>query len=188
VGAAADNRVVDAKTPPALPARLFCCVLVAGLSACSPALDWRDARSADGAVRASFPCKPRLHERRLALAGAPVVLAMQACSAGGQTWALVSADLADPARVTPALLELAAAAAGNIGAEPVAQPLQVPGATPNAASQRLRLDGQRPDGQALRTEVGLFTHGTHVYQATVLGPAAGPEALDSFFGALRVQH
>ncbi len=156
------------------------------LAACTPAHDWRQVRSADGAVGALFPCKPQLHERRVVLAGQPVKLALLACEAGGQTWGLAEADLADPTRLAPVLDALAQSAGDNLGAAaPVVEPLQVPGATPHAGSRRLRLDGRRPDGRAVRMQLAVFVRGTHVYQASVLGEQLPAEAAQTFFDSLR---
>jgi hypothetical protein len=156
------------------------------LSGCTPAHDWREVRSADGAVQLLFPCRPQLHERRVSLAGASVKLSLQACDGGGQTWGLASTDLADPARLAAALDELAAAAGANLTATPRATPLQVPGATPQPGGRRVAVDGRRPDGEAAQMELALFTHGTRVYQATVLGRQLPAEPVDTFFTSLRV--
>ncbi len=154
--------------------------------ACTPALDWRESRSADGVVQVLFPCKPQLHERRVPLAGAAVKLSLMACDGGGLTWGLASADLADPARHAQALDELAAAAGANVGATPRRVALAVPGAMAHAGSRRLVIEGRRPDGQAVQVQVAVFAHGTRVYQATVLGDRLTPEQADGFFGSLRV--
>jgi hypothetical protein len=161
-------------------------LLVAGsLAACAPGHDWRQTRSADGAVALLFPCRPHQHERRVPLAGAVERLTMLSCEAGGQSWALVSADVVDPARLAPALDQLALAAAANVAALPVTQALRVPGATPHPGSRRLVLAGRRPDGQAVQMHVALFVHGTRVYQATVLGQKLPGEASAVFFDSLR---
>ncbi len=133
-----------------------------------------------------LPCKPVPQVRNVALAGAPVRLALHACSAGGQTWALAYADVGDPARVGPALTELRDSAVNNIagsGAEPVAW--EVAGATPHPESRRLRLQGKLPDGTPVHEQVAVFALGTRVVQATALGPQLQADALDSFFGSLR---
>ncbi len=156
------------------------------LAACAPAHDWRESRSADGAVQVLFPCKPQLHERRVTLAGAAQTLSLMACEAGGQTWGLASGELGDPARLTAALDELAAAAGSNVAANPSAMAASVPGATPHAGNRRLRLDGRRPDGQPVRMQLAVFAHGTRVYQATALGDRLPDELADTFFGSLRV--
>jgi hypothetical protein len=156
------------------------------LAGCAPAHDWRETRSADGAVEALFPCRPQLHERRVALSGGEAKLSLLACEAGGQTWALATADLSDPARHAQALDELAAAAATNIGAAPRAMPLQVPGAMAHAGSRRLVLEGRRPDGQPVQMQLAVFAHGTRIYQATALGQQVPAALADHFIASLRV--
>lgn len=177
---------------PRPPLRLPCgplpfLLLASALQGCAPELDWREVRPPGQSVQAQFPCKPAAQERRVQLAGKPVSLTLQACTAGGQTWGLAWADLGDPTLVGRALAELGTAAALNIGAaSPATQALQVPGATPNPSSQRATLKGQLPDGKAVQMQLALFAHGTRVYQATVLGPQVGAEAAQNFLGALRI--
>lgn len=179
------------------------------LAACSPALDWRDARSADGALMALLPCKPQLHERRVSLAGRERLLSMKACAAGAHTWALSVVSVDDPAQTGPVLQALAAGARANLGlgdgaakapgpeprpeprpdprpATAAPTPATVPGATPHPESRRLVLQGLRPDGAAVQMHLALFVRGTQVYQATVLGPGAGAEAIEVFFSSLRL--
>ena len=159
---------------------------VAGLMACAPALDWRDVRPAGSRLQLLFPCKPTAQERRVALAGPPVALALHACTAGGMTWGLSHVDVVNAGRVAPALAELRAAAAANLGATagPLL-PLPVTGATPNAASGHMRLVGRLPDGTAVQMQVLLFAHGTQVFQATVLGLPLPEEAAENFFASIR---
>lgn len=158
-------------------------------TACAPDLDWRDARPAGTALVMQFPCRPVLQERDLTLGARPVRLALLACTAGGQTWALAHGDLVDPQRVVSALVELREGAAAKVGAaagEPAA--LAVPGATPNAGAGRLRLEGRgAADRPARQMELALFVHGTRVFQASVLGPRVGGDAADTFFAALRFE-
>lgn len=177
---------------PARPRALAALLLIsgglgAGLVACTPALDWRDTRPDGTALQLQFPCKPTTQRRDVPLAGVRVNLALHACAAAGQTWGLAVADVLEPARVGPALAELAASAAANVGASAgQSQALQVPGATPNAASIRRRLQGRLPDGRAVQMELAVFVHGTQVFQATVLGDAVGEDAASGFFGSLRL--
>lgn len=157
-----------------------------GLAACSPALDWRDVQLDAAALRLQMPCKPARQQRTLPLAGSPVQLTLLVCSADGQTFGLAHADVVDPARVLPALQELGAAAARNIGGTASrATPLQLPGATPSPASQRQRLAGRLPDGKPAQMELALFVVGTRVFQASVLGEALRDDAVETFFGALQ---
>lgn len=158
------------------------------LSACSPALDWRDVRPTGSPMHLLMPCKPGSQVRPVALAGQPVRLTVLACAAGGQTWGLAFADLGDPGRVSAALAELGQSAAGNIGAAASrSSPFAVPGATPNPASVRLRLEGAMPDGKPVQMQLAVFTHGTLVFQATAYGERVPDEAAETFFNGLRIQ-
>ncbi|ODV11881.1 MAG: hypothetical protein ABT20_04820 [Rubrivivax sp. SCN 70-15] len=161
--------------------------LAAALAACSPTLNWRDVRPEGSGAALLMPCRPDEQRRDVTLAGASVKLSMSACRAGAQTWALAHADVVDEARVSAALTELRVAAAANLGASaPQALALNVPGATPNPASQRLRLAGHLPDGTAVEEDVAVFARGTRVFQATVIGPSLSAEGVQTFFTSLRV--
>ena len=161
-------------------------LLSVGLGACSPVLDWREVRTPGATVAVLMPCRPGAQQRELPLAGAPVVLTLQACSAGGQTWALVSADVGDPARVGPALQALLSASASKLNAAvPAGQAFAPRGSTPNPHSRRAQLAASAPDGGEMRLDSAVFAHGTWVFQATVLGGLADQEAVEGFFASLR---
>lgn len=156
------------------------------LGACAPALDWREIRPSGAGIVAMLPCKPSTFERQVQLAGRKVQLGLHACTAGSATWALAWADVGDPAVVTEALRELQSSARANVGAQPGRSlPLAPPGATPNPAMAREAITGRLPDGKAVEEQVGVFTRGTHVFQATVVAPRIDGEAADTFFAALR---
>jgi hypothetical protein len=176
-------------TPPAPRAAEVgrACVASLLLVACAPALDWRDVRPDGSSLTLLMPCKPTAQERRLPLAGVTVRLSLHACSADGQTWGIAHADVEDPARVEAALTELRTAAAANIAAGPAERlPLQVPGATPQPAGERVRFDGQLPDGRAVQAQLAVFAQGTRVFQATALGERLSGEAAETFFGSIRL--
>ena len=163
-------------------------VLLAGLTACAPAHDWRELRPEGSTVQFMLPCRPSVLERKVRLAGREVKLNLHACSAGGQTWALAEADMQDATLVTAALQELRNTAQGNLGAASgTVVAWAAPGATPNPAAVRLALQGRLPDGKAAQEHVAVFAHGTRVFQATALGEHLPEEALDTFFSALRLR-
>lgn len=177
----AGRRARRALSPlPALPARVTgiarAVAAVAALLAaagCAPTLDWRQLRPEGWGLALSLPCRPASHARSVALAGAPVELQLMACSADEHTFAAASADVADPARVGPALQALGAAAQANVqGRVEAEQAAAVSGMTPHPAARRWRLAGRLPDGRAVREQVLVFSHGTRVFQLTVLGPRA----------------
>ncbi len=157
------------------------------LIACTPALNWRELRPEGAGVQVQLPCKPSTFARPLQLQGVALDWNLLACSAGEQTWALAWGDLKDPALVTSALLSLRAAAQRNLAA-PAADtlPWAPPGATPNAEAARVQLQGRLPDGRPAAQELAVFARGTAIYQASVLGAQALPEAAALYFASLRV--
>ena len=176
----------------AFPRTTLAWLAACALVGCTPTLDWREVRPAGTHLQLLFPCKPSAQQRQVPLAGQRLPMTLHACAAGGQTWSLAMVDVADPARVTPALAGFSAVAATNIGAAPpgaatAAVPFAVRGATPNPGSQRLLLQGKLPDGTRVTLHAALFSHGTQVFQASVLGGQVSAEAADMFFDALRVQ-
>ncbi|CAN5840110.1 hypothetical protein BH11PSE8_BH11PSE8_14780 [soil metagenome] len=166
---------------------LLCASLCVGaLTACSPTLDWRETQFEGSGIVASFPCRPDRYARTVTVAGARGQMDMLTCAAGGATYALSFFDVADPAAVTPALTELRALAASNLGTVlPEAMPLDVKGMTANAQSTRLTLAGHLPDGAAVMESAAFFVKGLRIYQATALGAKLSPEALDTFFTSLK---
>lgn len=163
-------------------------VLGWGLSACAPALDWREARPIGSQAQMMFPCRPASHARAVALAGTTVQMTLHACSAGDTVFALSFVDMKDPALVGAALDELAHALRSHLRAADAAasQAVTIPGMTPHPRAAQWRLAGELPDGRAVQERAALFSHGTVVYQATMLGPRLDAQAQDMFFGALRV--
>lgn len=159
------------------------------LTACTPTLDWRDVRPEGTGLSVLFPCKPTGTARRLGLAATTVEMTLWACSTGDVTYAVGFADVGQPLHVEPALAELAAAAARNIGStEPATvAPLRVDGMTPNPRAGRRALFGQLADGRRVEVQAALFVHGTRVFQATMVGARLDTDATDTFFGSLRLQ-
>jgi hypothetical protein len=135
-----------------------------------------------------FPCKPAGHARAVALAGSEVEMSVFSCSAGDTVFALSVADVRDPARVGLALDELALAMQSHVRSpRPAAsEPASVPGMTPHPRSSQWRLSGELPDGRMVQERSVLFSYGTRVYQATMLGAEIDSQAQDMFFGGLRV--
>jgi len=161
--------------------------LLALAGACSPAADWRDVRPAGLRVQLALPCRPDAMARRLLLAGTEVELQLYACSAGGSTFALASADLGDPQRVGAALAELGAAARANVRGRIVRdEAAAVGGMTPHPASRRWRIAGSLPDGRDVVQEVAVFAFGSRVYQATVVGAQLDAAVAQTLFDSLKV--
>ena len=165
--------------------RVAAAILIA-LVACSPALDWRDARPGNGALLMLFPCRPEHSERMVALAAERRPMHLYTCRADAATFSLLSVELAEPAHVTASVEALRASATANIGGTAAAQPFVRPGATPNPQSAQLRIEGRLPDGRRVIEHAAFFVRGLTLYQATVLGENMPADAAETFFSGIRL--
>jgi hypothetical protein len=175
-----DNRAMT--RPP------HCCLalLLAGLTACSPTLDWREFVPEGSELGVTFPCRTDRHARPVMMAGAKVQMEMLVCSAGDATYAVSFFDVADPARVSTTLVEWRSAAVRNVqGEAPQRSPWQLKGMTPNDESGRLSVAGRLPDGAPVQEHAVFFVRGLRVYSATVIGTKPAPQAVETFFGGLK---
>jgi hypothetical protein len=112
---------------------------------------------------------------------------MYACAAGGSTYAVGALTLDDVRDVGLALAALREAAVRNVGGtETEANPVQVPGATPQALATRVTITGKRPDGTKVVEHLAVFAHGNRVFQAIVVGDRPDAQAVSTFFDALKV--
>lgn len=171
-----------------MKARAAIAGLVTACVACAPALDWREVRPESSGLVGMFPCKPFGNARQLSLVGERVEVTLYTCTAAGATYAIAFADIRQPHLIGQALEELAAAAARNIGASAVnaPTPLRIAGMTPNPQSGRRAFSGQLGDGRRVAEQVAVFSRGLRVFQATVVGEKLDADAVETFFGALRL--
>jgi len=160
--------------------------LLAALAACSPALDWREVRPEGSDVTMLFPCRPDKHERTIRIAGADLRMRMHSCDAAGRTFSLAVVDAGEPTRVEPLLAALKASAAANIGGTPAQQPFAPPGATPNPGSALLRVEGRLPDGRRVTEHAAFFVRGLRLHQATAIGETLPEDAVQTYFGAIKL--
>ncbi len=157
--------------------------------ACAPALDWRETRPEGSGVAMMFPCRPELQERPVRVGAETLKLRLHSCTAAGAAFALATADVDDPARVTALLEALRGQAIANVSGAATAEATPtISGSTPNAQSARLRIVGKRPDGRRVVEHAAFFVKGLTLFQATVIGAddPVEPEAIDTFFGSIRL--
>lgn len=151
------------------------------LAACAPTFDWREVPVAGTDLVARFPCHPVHLARTVTVAGQPLAMTMTTCEEGGVTYGLSTAEVGDPVRVDAVLTAMASATWRGVGApEPEEPAFEFPGVTPFRGNVRLRVQGRRPDGQAVEVASVLFARGTRVYQATALGASLPEKAVRPF--------
>jgi hypothetical protein len=157
------------------------------LWACSPALDWRTTPVPGTALTALFPCKPDYFSRSVPLAGQVQVVALTSCKAAEQTFAVAAMDVQQTDRAGEGLVLLRQSAEQNFGG--TVQTLQsraMPLANSGGQAQVFAAELQRSDGTLLRAQMMFFSHGSWVYQATVVGAPPNSEAVDFFFDNLKL--
>ncbi|NBQ91668.1 MAG: hypothetical protein EBQ88_09800 [Betaproteobacteria bacterium] len=170
-------------------------LLLAQLSACSPALDWRDVRAQAVGLTMLFPCKPQTQSRSLEVAGRPWSATLWACDAGGMTFAALALSPPDlerealgqsPNRASM-LLDLtktAAARWGPMEGEQAAPPgVRLP---PGVQAHWTRHVQPAQAAAAMQTWALFMATPQGVVQLSVHGDRLSDAALENFFGQLSV--
>lgn len=174
--------------------------LVASLTACSPALNWRTVTLDAVGLTALLPCKPD-HAARTVDLGAvrSAELSMIGCDADGATFAVSHVRIEEPAQADATLALWQAAVRARMHASPEASAQALPAATafvPPGALQlpqsvRVQLQGRAGEGGTVVAQGAWFARleGTHarLYHAVVYSPAPRPDVAQTFLDGLRLQ-
>lgn len=169
-------------------------LLLALLSAaCSPTLNWRDARLGDSAVVALLPCEPDHAQRSVPLGGVPRNLTMAGCEAGGATFAVMLAE-APASQANELLAGWRSATLANMKAEDVQkQPFLPRGALALPESVRISARGHRAGGEAVQAQavwlsrIGPGGQNAQLVHLVMYSERPMPEAADTFFSGLKLQ-
>ena len=164
-------------------------LLGAGMvAACSPTFNWREVRVDSTTLTVMMPCKPDKASREVPMAGRSVSVTALSCDAGGATFAVLFADIGEPARLGEVLAQWKTATLGNLrAAVPGETPFRPAGALALPESLKVLAAGQRPDGSKVESHAAYFAKGSHVYQAVIYADKLRPEAAESFFSGLKFQ-
>jgi hypothetical protein len=172
---------------------IFCTLLLL-VSACTPALNWRDVRmesakesANSSSLKAALPCKPDAATRKQKLGETQVDLTMMGCIANDLTFTLSRIPLTDPLVANKVLAAWQTAAAANVKAKPaLTKPANVSGASALLPAARITLEGTEVQAQivwfAKQSEAAVT-----LYQAAVYAKQANNEAVATFFESLQVQ-
>nr|WP_315245747.1 hypothetical protein [uncultured Albidiferax sp.] len=169
--------------------RRVACLTLAGLVACSPALNWRTARSDAHDLSMLLPCKPDKATRDVPMAGATVALDMQGCDAAEATFAVSHVRLADAAQVSAALAGWQTATLTNLRAtRPQTQSFEIPG---GQLGVRWAVQGQRADGRPVSAQAVWFARiqpdGIDLFNAVVYADKNDTAVADTFFTGLQFE-
>ena len=165
---------------------ITCAALLAvGLAACNPTFNWRDVRPDETRLGLLLPCKPDKAEKMVPLGGRPTPLRLMGCDAGGATFAVAVADVADAARAAEVLTQWQSLTLANMKAGvPQVTPLVLKGAATFPAPVLVKAQGRRADGTAVNGQAAYFAQGTQVFQAVVYAGKLSPDVAETYFASL----
>lgn len=166
--------------------QLFSLLALLLLGACSPAMDWREYRVADGGFVVLFPQKPSQSERRLATPAGEVTMRMYSVRVGEHVLAAGYADF--PVPVSPALMDaMRDALAANVGGAAVRErALEVRG----MSAREFEASGTLGSGQGARQgtlRARLYARDGRYIQLVSAGSAGAIDAadVDMFMASLK---
>lgn len=160
--------------------------VLASLTGCSPALNWREVEGVEGA-RWWFPCKPDRVERTVVIREQPVPARLAVCDAQGASWSTMALQFPGPAEAAQALDAAQLTLKKNLQATERPQPA---GLTLKEAAPQW-LAGRRPGGEPVQAAMQFRVQGPWLVQRVLMVNQADesdawpavlrPEALDTFF-------
>ena len=170
------------------PAAIGAAVVVCLLAACNPTFNWRDVRPDETPLGLLLPCKPDKAEKIVPLGGRPTPLRMLGCDAGGATFAVAVADVADAARAAEVLTQWQGLTLANMKAgTPQVTPLALKGAAALPAPVLVKAQGRRADGTAVSGQAAYFAQGTQVFQVVVYADKLAPDVAETYFASLSLE-
>ena len=155
------------------------------LSACQPALNWREVQIEAASMKVMLPCKPDKSTRSVPLGGQEVAMQLRHCTAAGATFAVAWAQLAQGASAPVALEHWRRSTLAHVKAVDV---------VPLTAAGTIACSGTRPDGDTMAVAAQWVAHGQQVVQMAIYvdNPLSQPtlgllkaELYDAFFDSLK---
>jgi hypothetical protein len=171
------------------------------LAGCSPALDFRDVRAADGSFVIALPGRPQVATRTLEMPAGKVEMTMTSAGVGRTLFAVGVAPLPQaayaPGEVSTTLAWFRTGLLRNLGADQagllIAQDLQVPaqlaaGRTVRGAQSLSARGPAGADGRAVQLAARFYVVDDRLYQVVAMGAEGEIPALaqETFFASFRL--
>jgi hypothetical protein len=173
--------------------RVALCASVAcgALLACTPAYDWRTIMNNDDGYEVTLPAKPHEAERKIEIAGQPMIMRMQTAEANDAVFAVGTVVLpnADPALQRATLDYLQQGLARNVNAQADARATQIDlAAGGKVLGSEIVVEGKSGEKREARTIHARFVaKGTHVYQLAIVSDKSPPaDQADQFFTSFKL--
>jgi hypothetical protein len=162
---------------------------ILALSACSPALNWRESFAGPNhSLKFLLPCQPDHASRTMALGGESIELRMQGCEADGILFAVSWIELRDAGRSGAVLAQWQTAMLATMRADtPQSQSFALKGADVQPAAVRLHASGRRDNGSAVQAQGVWFARDGRVFHAVMYADKLDANAAETFFSGFEFQ-
>lgn len=168
------------------------------LTACNPALNWRNVPVEKAHLTVSLPCKPDQGSKTVQLGSERVELSMIGCEAKGALFAMSWMELGDPSRISSvlALWHDAVRAQLQLPAQPSGTPPEErafsrKGGLGLPQSVRMQTTGRKPDGSSVQVDAVWFARinggKAQLVHAVVYSDKRDDAMADSFLESITLQ-
>jgi len=161
-----------------------CVFLIALLTACAPALNWRQVPL--DRITVLLPCKPDRAQRSLRLGEREVTISMAGCEADGVIFAVSHIHQPDATSASAVAREWRAATLANIRATSVTEALMAPVTGATAVTQ-LSARGVRADASEVRAQLAWLVAGDDVFHVAAYASRLRPDQTDNLFSDIKFQ-
>ncbi len=158
------------------------------LGACTPALNWREASSDEGGLKALLPCKPDKGTRDVSLAGEDFEMHMFGCEAENMLFAVSRITVRKDGDLKVVASEWRETTLENLQAKaPKTTPWNLPGSRQWPDATYLEVDAITPTDMPIKMAGAWFSRGNELFHAVIYAPKIEPEVAEQFFSGIKFQ-
>ena len=164
-------------------------MVLLGLAACSPEMDWRSVGFEGSTLKVQLPCKPDRTSRRVTMGASNVDLQVAGCELGKRMVAVMTAQLPQGADANTILQGWQKITLENIQAQTdTRQPWVKTGMMVLPGSEAVQAQGRRVDGRVVQMQAvwGAYVQGEHLHivHAVVYADKRAEEPAATLFEAI----
>lgn len=155
------------------------------LASCTPRHDWREIRSERPPYSVLFPAKPSSQTRDIKLGDIKLAMTMTAVEVDHATYAVGSAELADPAAAKAAMLLIKTALVAHLNGK-----IRKEEVIDNAAEHRIDVEAiGTPQGEPRIVIARFIAYEKYAYQIVLTGPEkqVTRDQIDTFMTSFKVK-
>ncbi len=166
---------------------LVACFVGVLISACSPALNWREVRPNGSSLVGLLPCKPDHGARAVPMGSKAVTITMMGCDANGATFTLAYVPVHDVGEAAIVLTQWQAATISTLRGQTLSTlPFALKGSQAQPAPVQVRVLGMRPDGKPVNLQAVWFAVDGQVFQVAMYADQVQPAVAEAYFSGLRL--